>query len=85
MAWRSIGEIEFAERLDLECGEGKRRVKDAVLVFGTNIWVAGSVSFAETEILKEKQDFSLIAEQEIKSSILDTVTLRCLLDTSVKM
>ena len=49
MAWRSIGEIEFAERLDLECGEGKRRVKDVVLVLAQ---ISGWL--AVYHLLKEK-------------------------------
>lgn len=60
---------------------GKKRSQGCGPGFGMTIWVAGSVSFAEREILKERQDFSLVAEQEITSSILDTVTLRCPFDT----
>lgn len=85
VALRSVGEMELAERLDLECDEGKRGLGDEVLVLVMNIWVAGSVSFAEAGTLKEKQEFSLVAEQEIRSSILDTITLRCPVDISVKM
>lgn len=45
---RYILELELAERLDMEGSEREKRgSEDEVLVWGTNVWVAGSVSFAE--------------------------------------
>ena len=69
MALRSVGEVELAERSDLECGKGKRGIKDELLVLGMNIWMADNVSLAETGALKEKQEFSLVTEQEIRSCV----------------
>lgn len=69
MALRSVGKVELAERSDLEGGKGKRGIEDEVLVLGMNIWVADNVSLAETGTLKEKQEFSLVVEQEIRSCI----------------
>lgn len=56
-ALRSILEMELAERLDAEGSKGKRGTKEDSVISGTNIWGAGSISFAERGEIEGRASF----------------------------